>query len=274
MMRRWRSYRHRFVPWLALNWKTRSVKQTNRLSDLVKEEAGLAQLNTLLSSLAHTTPPLPVRDVQWLLKSPSTLIPLADKAAKEMLKVFGFRLELRDSNIPGGGRGVFLSEDSCTIPPGKLVALYPGTVYLPSEPVLLQSLGNPFLFRCADGWMIDGHSRGLSNWIYKSCAYRDVIGPHMSCDLTWLLHTPLNPLSIGQMVNNHSPSFRQNVEYVEVSLPQGFPLQLRQFLPNVFYSSWTADARMPLRLVALMSTKTIVPAQELFSSYLTVVTDQ
>ncbi len=40
----------------------------------------------------------------------------------------------------------------------------------------------------------------------RSCAYRDVIGPHMSCDLTWLLHTPLNPLSIGQMVNNHSPS--------------------------------------------------------------------
>ncbi len=45
-----------------------------------------------------------------------------------MLKVFGFRLELKDSNIPGGGRGVFLSGDSCTVPPGQLVALYPGEV--------------------------------------------------------------------------------------------------------------------------------------------------
>ena len=43
---------------------------------------------------------------------------------------------------------------------------------------------------------------------------------------------------------------------------------------HVYYAGGVALYRMPLRLVALMSTKTIVPAQELFSSYLTVVTDQ
>ncbi len=48
-----------------------------------------------------------------------------------------------------------------------ITQFFPGTVYLPSEPVLLQSLGNPFLFRCADGWVIDGHSHKLSGWIYK-----------------------------------------------------------------------------------------------------------
>ena len=42
-----------------------------------------------------------------------------------------------------------------------------GTVYLPHEPLFFQSLWNPFIFRCADGVMIDGNHRGLSKWIYK-----------------------------------------------------------------------------------------------------------
>ena len=38
---------------------------------------------------------------------------------------------------------------------------------MPHEPLLLQSLGNQFVFRCADGVMIDGNHRGLSRLIYK-----------------------------------------------------------------------------------------------------------
>lgn len=45
--------------------------------------------------------------------------------------------------------------------------LFAGTVYLPHEPLFFQSLWNPFIFRCADGVMIDGNHRGLSKWIYK-----------------------------------------------------------------------------------------------------------
>ena len=44
---------------------------------------------------------------------------------------------------------------------------FAGTVYLPHEPLFLQSLRNPFVFRCADGVMIDGNHRGLSKWIFK-----------------------------------------------------------------------------------------------------------
>ena len=65
-----------------------------------------------------------------------------------MLKVFGFRLELRDSNIPGGGRGVFLSEDSCTIPPGKLVALYPGEIISILHGVYVTVWTNSVLRKC------------------------------------------------------------------------------------------------------------------------------
>lgn len=32
--------------------------------------------------------------------------------------------------------------------------------------------------------------------------------------------------------------FDQNVEYVELDVPEAFPLHFRQFLPNVFYDSW------------------------------------
>jgi len=35
--------------------------------------------------------------------------------------------------------------------------------------------------------------------------------------------------------------FRQNVEYVEMSVPLSVPLQLCRFLPNVFYSTWSSD---------------------------------
>lgn len=42
-----------------------------------------------------------------------------------------------------------------------------GVVYQPWEPVFLVSLGNSFLFRCADGVHIDGKDTGLSKMMYK-----------------------------------------------------------------------------------------------------------
>ena len=53
------------------------------------------------------------------------------------------------------------------VQPDTLVALYPGTVYDAGEPVLLQSLGNPYIIQCVDGCYIDGKSRGISRLIYK-----------------------------------------------------------------------------------------------------------
>ena len=39
---------------------------------------------------------------------------------------------------------------------------------------------------------------------YRSCAFRDVIGQTMPCDLTWLHLKPVNPLNVGQTVNNQT----------------------------------------------------------------------
>ena len=43
---------------------------------------------------------------------------------------------------------------------GNLVALYPGTFYTPDEPLFWTSIGNPFIFRCADGMLLDGNYSG------------------------------------------------------------------------------------------------------------------
>ena len=39
----------------------------------------------------------------------------------------------------------------------------------------------------------------------RSCAYRDLVGGALSCDPSWLEKSiSLNPLSIGQFINNHT----------------------------------------------------------------------
>ena len=42
-----------------------------------------------------------------------------------------------------------------------------GTVYQKYEPVFFQSIGNPFIFRCLDGVLIDGNDKGISKVVYR-----------------------------------------------------------------------------------------------------------
>lgn len=39
---------------------------------------------------------------------------------------------------------------------------------------------------------------------FRSCAYRDTVSERLSCDVSWLSTNPINPLSIGQFVNNQT----------------------------------------------------------------------
>ena len=82
---------------------------------------------------------------------------------------------------------------------------FEGTIYQVTEPLLLPSIANSFIFRCIDGLHVDGKDRGLSKSVYKSCVYRDAYGFYPAADLSWLTLNPCNPLSIGQYVNNQSP---------------------------------------------------------------------
>lgn len=55
-----------------------------------------------------------------------------------------------------------------------------GTVYKIGEPIFLPSIANSFVFRCADGMLIDGNDRGLSRLIYKYCKNKNTISIHQN----------------------------------------------------------------------------------------------
>ncbi|XP_034412249.1 SET domain-containing protein 9 isoform X2 [Cyclopterus lumpus] len=146
--------------------------------------------------------------------------------------------------------------------------MYPGTVYQAYEPILLQSIKNPFIFRCIDGVLIDGNDKGISKMVFKSCSGRDRMGPFVMSDTSWLTSSPQNPLAVGQYVNNCSDETPANVCYQEYDVPDNFPTQLCQYLPNVNYSH---DTQRPLRCVVLVSLRDITAGEELFSNYYTIV---
>ncbi|XP_041936709.1 SET domain-containing protein 9 [Alosa sapidissima] len=271
---KWKSYRHRFVPWIAVNLKKneRTLRQvTARSEDKTVPDgevsASLVNLFTALVkndktkqevlSLLHTS----VQSVYSQNTSKTQTEPV-----RVMLDMLGFCIERGPSSLTLAGTGVFVTEGS--VPKGATVAMYPGTVYQVYEPILIQSVANPFVFRCIDGVLIDGNDKGISKIVYRSCSGRDRMGPLALSDVSWLTDSPENPLAVGQYVNNCSNEKAANVCYQEFDVPEDFPLELHQYLPNVNYSH---DTKRPLRCVVLVSLRDIHCGEELFSNYYTIV---
>lgn len=107
----------------------------------------------------------------------------------------------------------------------------------------------------------------------RSNARRDQIGPYQLCDTTWLGDEPVNPLAVGQYVNNQTKNVPANVAYQELDIPfQSIAPKLWKNLPNVWYSSGNiACENAFLRTVALVSVREINEGEEVFSSYFTMV---
>ncbi|XP_047905379.1 SET domain-containing protein 9 isoform X1 [Anser cygnoides] len=122
--------------------------------------------------------------------------------------------------------------------------------------------------RCIDGVLIDGNDKGLSKAVYRSCSRRDQLGPFQMSDVSWLTAAPQNPLAVGQYVNNCSYEKAANVCYQEFDVPRCFPVELKQYLPNIVYSH---DIQSPLRCVVLVTLRDIKQGEELFSNYYTVI---
>lgn len=87
-------------------------------------------------------------------------------------------------------------------------------------------------------------------------------------DSTWLTSEICNPLAVGQYVNNCSNDRAANVCYQEFDVPAVFPIELKQYLPNIAYS---CDKQSPLRCVILVALRDIKQGEELFSNYYTIV---
>ncbi|XP_048037214.1 LOW QUALITY PROTEIN: SET domain-containing protein 9 [Megalobrama amblycephala] len=271
---RWKSYRHRFVPWIAINLQKneRTLRQVKDRSQdkLIQDEEVFESLVCLFTELLKNDPKNQSELLRLLPKSKQNIYTNVENkthaSTTVMLNNLGFVIERKRSSLQLAGTGVFVTRGRA--PKGSIVAMYPGTIYQADEPIFFQSIKNPFVFRCIDGILIDGNDKALSKIVYRSCSGRDRVGPFGLSDSSWLTPRPVNPLAVGQYVNNCSNEKAANVCYQEFDVPDGFPLELRQYLPNVNYR---ADTQRPLRCVVLVSLRDINQGEELFSNYYTIV---
>ncbi|XP_015259219.1 PREDICTED: SET domain-containing protein 9 [Cyprinodon variegatus] len=260
---KWRSYRYRFVPWVVFNLpkneKTLRLVADRSEDKVVSDEQVTESLQRLFRALLRSSGGLLPGDHRVPTHQ-------EQKEGEVLFQSLGFCVERRPSSLPSAGTGVFVVKG--VVPKGAPVVMYPGTVYQPYEPILLQSIRNPFVFRCIDGVLVDGNDKGISRMVFRSCSGRDRMGPYLTSDTSWLTDSPRNPLAVGQYVNNCSNQRPANVCYQEYDVPKSFPIELRQFLPNVNYSHCT---QRPLRCVVLVSLRDIPAGEELFSNYYTIV---
>lgn len=266
LRQKWFQYRYRFVPWIVLNLKERTVRSVKKddTDKIITDEVVHSFLLRFFSVLDEKNNKSDVKDPEVLYR----------RNLEEMKKDLGFIIERKPSTLPSGGIGVFVTEGK--VPANTIVSMYPGVIYQSYDPILLQSIANPFIFRCIDNILIDGSDKKLSRYIYRSCSQRDRHGPYFTCDTSWLTPYPINPLAVGQYVNNQSKRFPSNVTYQEFDIPDNFPFHLLKYIPNIHYGASTHyDEEMTknrlLRVIVLVSTRQIDAGEELFSTYFTVV---
>ncbi|XP_075864148.1 SET domain-containing protein 9 isoform X3 [Microcebus murinus] len=271
LWQRWRRYKYRFVPWIALNLshnprtlryvpeesKDKVISDEDVLGTLLKVFQALFLNDFDKQSEILTMLPEPVKSkYQDLVALEHQRVKLLEnrhqqqnilKPEEILYKTLGFSVSRATSSLISAGKG---------------------TVYQKYEPIFFQSIGNPFIFRCLDGVLIDGNDKGISKVVYRSCDGRDRLGPLKMSDSTWLTSEIHNPLAVGQYVNNCSNDRAANVCYQEFDVPAFFPIELKQYLPNIAYSY---DKQSPLRCVVLVALRDINQGEELFSNYYTIV---
>ncbi|XP_038615415.1 SET domain-containing protein 9 [Tachyglossus aculeatus] len=284
LRRRWRRYRYRFVPWIALNLgcartTVRHVSRDKVIADEEVLEALLKIFQALyLNDFGGQTEAFPLLPEAvkskygrlLALRPPGDGLPRPPRVlspGEVLFRTAGFSLARETSSLASAGKGVFVTKGF--VPKGAVVAMYPGTIYQMSEPIFFQSIGNPFVFRCLDGVLIDGNDKGISKAVYRSCNGRDQLGPFKMSDSSWLTASVQNPLAVGQYVNNCSNDKAANVCYQEFDVPDLFPIEFKQYLPNIAYSH---EVQRCVRCVVLVALREIRQGEELFSNYYTIVT--
>ncbi|XP_048224040.1 SET domain-containing protein 9 [Perognathus longimembris pacificus] len=290
LWQRWHRYKYRFVPWIALNVshnprtlryvpeesKDKVISDEDVLGTLLKVFQALFLNEFSKQSGLLTMLPEHVKSkYQDLLAVQHPRENLLEKKPEQqnmfkpeeiLLKTLGFSVTRATSSLVSAGRGVFVTKG--LVPKGAVVSMYPGTVYQKYEPIFFQSIGNPFIFRCLDGVLIDGNDKGISKVVYRSCSGRDQLGPLKMSDSTWLTSEIHNPLAVGQYVNNCSNNRAANVCYQEFDVPAVFPIELKQYIPNISYNY---NEQRPLRCVVLVALRDINQGEELFSNYYTII---
>ncbi|KAI9309447.1 hypothetical protein BJ944DRAFT_258508, partial [Cunninghamella echinulata] len=192
------NYLHRFYPWQALKL---AIKSFNTPPKTISPTFLKQQIKPDSSSI-------------------QTLFQILHDHPYTFHEKIGFNVYKKPSIIPKAGMGVYL-EGKCQA--GQIVCLYPGTVYLPYEPLFFASISNKYILKCFDGTFIDGKINGLSGKIYSSIYHREnYFGAIQVSDITWMTNQLKNPFAIGQIVNNGTKKYTANVYYQEIDLSPKF----------------------------------------------------
>ena len=307
---KWKNYRHRLLPWLALNLRHRIVPQSEQINCNSKGYIVHLEIENCLKEmlLAFEKPYANIDETLIIFGGNSSkrrhLFESYGRKNREiLLHKFGFDLDIKQSAMQEAGKGVFVRRGR--IMRGQVVALYPGTIYLPYQPILLPSIGNPYIFRCADGIFIDGNYKGLSALFYRSIHGRDRISSRIPvCDISWLhlrsvmqyshsrnsihssdvnLNMVINPLNVGQIINNANPKITghsANLAYHEITVTFGEnesdtfkDFSILGLMPNAYYKGDTLNlsGNPLLKVVALVATRDVHEGEELLSTYFTLV---
>ena len=308
---KWKNYRHRFLPWLALNLRHRMVPESHQIKNHGKDCIPKTKIeNSLKEMLLALENPCKGTDTALTIfgRDSSKRRQMFEKCGKKnreiLMQQFGFNLEIKKSAMPGAGNGVFLNGK---LTRGQVAALYPGSIYMPYQPILLPSICNPYVFRCADGCFIDGNYKGISALIFRSIHGRDRIGSRIPiCDISWLhlrsimednktssesylspnnvnINMLTNPLNVGQIVNNANPEIpgcSANLAYYEITLTFGEAetdmfkdYLILGLIPNNYYKKETLNGLEPIvvKVVALVAITDVQHGEELLTTYFTLV---
>jgi hypothetical protein len=235
--------------------------------------------------------------------SPASPATTSSALARAFAARHGHALAARPSSIPGAGDGVFL-EAGAPIPPGTLVALYPGVAY---PPLLHRSLpgypnvdrGGAFLMARYDATILDAAAWGRD---VPDCAAprrdRPAGGP-VAVGAALAAEAALgravdgrHPLALGHLANHPPAGSAPNVMAAAVDVPRGGGSALegepwlRACLPVVVCGEEGEDGGVgegggskdgvegppltpatPLPLLALVATTALHPGTELLLNY-------
>ncbi|CAO3620494.1 unnamed protein product [Mucor fragilis] len=227
----------------------------------------------------------PFQSLKLIAKTANRVIkssPLATKDAVSAVEsvltridtcAIDFTVKRKTSRIPNAGVGAYLH--GSTQKKGSIICFYPGTLYMPSEPILFVSIANQYILKCVDGIYVDGKPKGLSKRVYKSLYRRENWpGAIQVSDWTWMTEDDgklSNPLAIGQYVNNGTSTDKANVCYQEIDIPATFPHKLRRLIPNMYWDAYYNPLSNEMRVVVLVALRDIQDGEELLSTYMDVV---
>ena len=78
----------------------------------------------------------------------------------------------------------------------------------------------------------------------------------------------VNPLSVGQIVNNHNHNVQANVTYEEINIHSDrLPASILSLLPNINYDT---NYNKIVRIIPLVAIRDIEKGEELYSTYFTI----